>query len=140
MRRYNGETLFSKVIFSFSSSGRQYFSGLMNPISFETSGSFNSGGFFGIFIRKAYGGLNAGVQKKFSGKRSSLRLSGVNIFNTQAVNIHVNMPENNLVTRFNCYFSYPGYRLTYTHNFGNDKLTQVRKRATGAEDVKKRVE
>ncbi|MEJ7768395.1 MAG: outer membrane beta-barrel protein [Chitinophagaceae bacterium] len=113
---------------------------LPHDISFETSGTFNSGGFFGIFIRKPYGGLNAGVQKKFPGTRSSLRLSGVNILNTQAANIHVNMPENNLVTRFKCYFSYPGYRLTYTRNFGNDKLTQVRKRATGAEDVKQRVE
>lgn len=57
-----------------------------------------------------------------------------------STNVYINMPENNLVTRFKCYFTYPAYRLTYTHNFGNDKLKQIGKRITGAEDVKQWVE
>lgn len=54
--------------------------------------------------------------------------------------VSINMPENNLVSRFYMYMPYPAYRLTYTRNFGNDKLKQARKIVTGAEDVKQRVE
>ncbi|MEO5998927.1 MAG: outer membrane beta-barrel protein [Chitinophagaceae bacterium] len=113
---------------------------LPNDVSVEASGSFNSGGFFGIFIRKPYGAVNAGIQKKFAKHRSSIRLNAVNILNTMATNIYVDLPERNLVSHFILYMPYPAYRLTYTYNFGNDKLKQVRKRVTGAEDVKQRVE
>lgn len=113
---------------------------LPGDFSFETSGTFNSGGFFGIFYRKPYGSLNAGIQKKFPRYHSTLRFNGVNMVNTQVVRLSLNMPEYNLVTTYKMYFTYPAYRLTYTRNFGNDKLKQARKRITGAEDAKQRVE
>jgi hypothetical protein len=49
---------------------------------------------------------------------------------------NLNFPGQNLIGDYKLQFSQPTIKLTYTRNFGNDKLKEKRERCTGAEDEK----
>lgn len=107
---------------------------LPREFSVELSGFYRSAGLFGIYKSKAFGSMDLGAQKKFAKNRSTLRLAYDNVLNTLKFKPSVNLPEQNLVINGFLQFSYPTVRLTYTHNFGNDKLKGSRQRATSAEE------
>jgi hypothetical protein len=107
---------------------------LPKEFSVELSGFYRSAGLFGIYKSKAFGTMDFGAQKKFAKNRSSLRLAYDNMLNTLKFKPSVNLPEQNLVVDGYLQFSYPTVRLTYTHNFGNDKLKGSRQRATSSEE------
>ena len=112
---------------------------LPKNFSLELFGNYFSGGLFGIYKVQPVAFLDAGVQKKFEKQRSSLRFNVSNIFNSQVYKLAVDLPEQNLLVKGNLHFSYPSFKLTYTHNFGSDKVKAKRDRTTGAEDEKGRV-
>jgi hypothetical protein len=107
--------------------------------SFSVSGFYNSGGLFGISRAEGFGSLDAGVQKKFRSQKSTLRLNYTNILNTVKYRFSANIPEKNLYSSAQILFSHPGIHLTFTHNFGSEKVKAKRDRSTGTEEEKSRL-
>ena len=123
---------------NFLLTGQQNFI-LPKEFTFSLSGFYRSAGLFGIYKTKAIGSLDAGLQKKITKIRSTLRLNWSNIFNTLIYNSEINQPDKNLITKGQLIFTHPSVKLTYTHNFGNDKVKDRKKRSLGNEDEKDRL-
>jgi hypothetical protein len=113
---------------------------LPKEFTFSLSGFYRSPGLFGIYKVNAFGSLDAGVQKKLEKIKSTLRFNVSNILNTLKFKSSVDQPEKNLVVRGRLQFTNQYFRVTFTHNFGNDKLKGKRDRSTGIEEEKSRVQ
>ncbi|MEO7394155.1 MAG: outer membrane beta-barrel family protein [Chitinophagaceae bacterium] len=113
---------------------------LPKQFSIELSGFYQSPSLNGIFVRKAFGSLDFGIKKKLSGKNGAFAFSANNILNTLLFAGSTNLPEQNLVQNVSVRFSQRTYKLTYTRNFGKEKLKGKRDRLTGAEEEKGRVQ
>ena len=124
---------------NFSISSTQTFT-FPKEISLELSGNYNSKALFGIYKVQPFGELNVGLQKKLPKQRSVIRLNAFNILNSMVFKPAVDLPKQNLVASGRLIFSYPSFRLTFTHNFGSDKVKQQRERSTGNEEEKSRVQ
>ncbi len=112
---------------------------LPKTFTLEVTGMYVSGGLFGIFALKPFGSVNVGLQKKLGENGGALRLVADNIFNTMNYRDELNLEEQQQYYSAELQFSQPTLKLTYTRNFGNQKVTGVRKRATGAEEERKRI-
>ena len=100
----------------------------------ELSGYYNSGGGWDLNKWKPTGSLDFGIQKKFAEKKSDLRLNVRNLLNTQNGSSTTSVPEQNLYLNHTYHWSGVNFSITFTHNFGNDKVSAKRNRATGAEE------
>ncbi len=107
---------------------------LPKDFAFELSGFFRSPGLFGIYKSNSFGTLDIGVQKKFPRMRSTLRLAYDNVLNTLIFKPDINLPDQNLIVSGRLQFSYPTIRLTWSHQFGNEKLKAKRERSSGEEE------
>ncbi len=113
---------------------------LPKNFSLEVNGFFNSGSLFGAFKVKPFGAVNAGLQKKFGEHGGTLRLGYDNIFNTLLFRFSSDVPA--LGQRFGgeLQFTQPTIKISYSRNFGNRKMKSQRKRATGSEEERQRVD
>jgi len=100
----------------------------------ELSGSYSSGGGWGLSVWKPTGSLDFGLQKKFPEKKSDLKLSVRNILNTMDSKSTTSLPEQNLFIKSFHKWNSINFSLTFTHNFGNDNIKGKRERTTGAEE------
>jgi hypothetical protein len=107
--------------------------------SLSLSAFYNSGGLFGISEAEGFGSLDVGAQKKLHNQKSIIRLNFTNVLNTMKFKSSVDIPEKNLFSSAQILFLHPGVHLTFTHNFGSDKLKATRERSTGTEEEKTRL-
>jgi len=113
---------------------------LPRNFSAEVTGQYQSAQLFGLYRVSPTGTLDIGIKKRLPARWGSLIFNASNILNTSAFTFSTDLPEQNLVGSTSLHFSVPTYKLTYTRNFGNDKLKEKRERMTGAEDEKQRVQ
>ena len=104
----------------------------------EISGSYYSGGNWGLYKSKGSGSLDFGLQKKFEKMKSTLAFNIRNILNSLSYTSYINMPEQNLFQKNTQDFSYTNFSITFSQRFGNDKVKDKRDRTTGAEDERGR--
>jgi len=126
-------------IFDYNLNTTQRFT-LPKDFSVELTAFYVSAGFFGTSKFNPIYQLDAGLQKKFSNKKDILRFAANDIFNSGGYFNYVdNLPIAGTVITGDFNFSMVGFKLTYTHNFGNKSLKEKRARSTGAEDELNRV-
>ncbi|MEO6721760.1 MAG: TonB-dependent receptor [Ferruginibacter sp.] len=113
---------------------------LPKEFSIELSGFYQSRSLNGISVMQQYGSLDLGIRKSLSNKKGTLVLNGSNLLNTFLFRPFANLPEQNLYNRGNLRFFSRTVKLTYSRNFGNNKLKSKRERPTAGEEEKGRVQ
>ncbi|RYZ46274.1 MAG: hypothetical protein EOO14_24790, partial [Chitinophagaceae bacterium] len=136
--RYKGEALSVKMM-NLNISSTQSFT-LPKNFSTEVSAFYLTGSMFGIYRVKPFGSLNFGLQKKLRGEGGTLSLNITDISGPPRYRLSIEAPEHNLVTTSNLRFSVTTFKLTYTRRFGNNNVKEGRKRVTGSEEEKQRVQ
>ncbi|RYZ57604.1 MAG: hypothetical protein EOO14_10800 [Chitinophagaceae bacterium] len=136
--RYKGEALSVKMI-NLNISSTQSFS-LPKSFSAEVSAFYLTGSMFGIFRVKPFGSLNFGLQKKLRDEGGTLSLNITDVSGPPRFRGSIDAPEHNLVTSSNLRFAVTTFKLTYTKRFGNNNVKEGRKRVTGSEEEKQRVQ
>ena len=104
--------------------------------SAELNGSYNSREQYGFQIVRSYGQLSVGVQKTVLAGRGTLRLNGTDLLYTSPVRStsrYAVLTENQRRTQDTRVGT-----LSFGYRFGSNEVTPTRKRATGAEDEKRR--
>ena len=134
----SGEFSFNSEQNTFSAYSNQSFT-LAENLTSEISLYYRGPSKFGYSKMEAIYSMNIGFQKKFSDKWGTLKFSVNDMFNSLKVKIQTNIPEQNLETYGSRDFWDRTFILTYTRNFGSNKIKSSRKRQTGAEDEINRV-
>ncbi|MDQ3017143.1 MAG: outer membrane beta-barrel family protein, partial [Bacteroidota bacterium] len=101
-------------------------------ITFELSAFYGTGGLFGVVKIDPAGVLNAGLQKKF-GDQTILRVGYDDVFHTLKYSGESDLPQINQYFRAYFLFQQPTFKISFTQNFGNQKMKGKRERQTGAE-------
>jgi|APTNR8051073442_1049403.scaffolds.fasta_scaffold01915_2 hypothetical protein len=112
---------------------------LPKDFSAELIGFYQSEALFGTTVALPMTALNIGVQKKLPGNLGTLRFGIDDVLNSLKFGGGSNFPEYNLISKFDADFSQRTFKLTYSRNFGNNKLKGTRQRATGSEEERQRV-
>lgn len=102
----------------------------------EVMGTYNSALVYGIFSIKPNYGVDAGISRSFANKKANLKLAVSDIFNTRKTTSSSQLLNNNFV--FMAKSDTRVERLTFTYNFGNNKI-KANKHQSGADDETDRV-
>ena len=105
----------------------------------EVSAFYSGPSLFGTAIYNEVYRVNLGLQKKFSDKWGTLRFAINDVFDSFKFVGGTDLPEQNIKTRNLFDFFNRTFVLTYTRNFGNNKLKSARDRETGSEEERRRV-
>ena len=114
---------------------------LPGNFSFETSAFYQSRTlFFGTFLMDPLWALNFGLQKKFEKIDATLTLNANDVFNQNKWQGVVDIPELNIYSEEKFHFETRVVRLTFNKRFGNQKVKATRKRTTGSDELRSRIE
>ena len=108
-------------------------------LSTEVSGFYNGPGFFGTAKYDEVYGINIGFQQKLGEKWGTLKFSINDALDSIEFTGGTDLPEQNIKTENLFDFSNRTFMLTYSRNFGNQKLKSKRERETGSEEERRRV-
>ena len=126
-------------VFDFNFNSTQRFT-LPKEFSLELTGFYSSASYFGTAKLEPIYQFDLGLQKKFKNKKDILRVAANDIFNSGTDYRFVeNLPIEGTIVRGSLNFGIVAYKITFTHNFGNNNLKAKRDRSTGAENELKRV-
>ena len=112
---------------------------LPKAFSIELSGTYWSRGLDGIGVFKSFGSLDLGVRKKI-GAKDAINFSASNLLNSEDFREYTNLPDQNIVGSAHLRFAWRTFKLTYSHNFGKDKVKGRRGGTTSAEDENSRAQ
>ena len=125
-------------IINFSANTTQSFK-FSDSYSGEISAFYYSPSIFGTAKYNEVYGVNLGGEKKLGEKGGNLKFSINDLFNSIKYVGGTNLPDQNIKTHDVYHFSNRTFLLTYSRNFGNNKLKSARERSTGADEERKRV-
>ena len=113
---------------------------IIKGLTAELSGFYNSPSLWGVSRSKEVYSISAGVQYKSKNEKHTFSLNLNDVFKTQIYMFSSNIPELNIHNQGRLDFDNRVLRFTYTHNFGSKKVKAERKRETGSEEERRRVE
>ncbi len=113
---------------------------LSKNLSAEVNGFYTSPYLLGLLEVEGYFGINAGVQWRLGNTGGNLKFSFNDIFNDIELRTRAVIPEDNLIFSQRIDLSNTTFLVTYTRNFGNQKLKQQRQRSLGSEEERGRVQ
>jgi len=122
---------------TFSLNGSQKFK-ISKTLSAELSGFYQSPQLFGVMKWSAMGSVDLGVEKKFS--NASLRISYSDIFGTNKWKWTSDIPSENLDTMAYIDFETTVVNVTYTVNFGNNKLRSKKSNKSRSNEEQERLQ
>jgi len=112
---------------------------ISSTLSAELSGFYNGPSFSGAAEYNEVYGVNLGLQKKFSDKWGTLKFAINDVLDSIEYTGGTDLPDQNIKTNNLFDFSNRTFTLTYSRNFGNQKLQSKRERQTGSEEERRRV-
>jgi len=113
---------------------------IFKRITGEFSGYFQSASSNGINKTKSLSSFSAGIQATSKNEKSKLSVNLSDVLKGYNWSAEAIIPELNIHS--SDYFKNDSrvLRITYSHNFGSEKIKAARKRETGSEEERKRVE
>lgn len=111
---------------------------ISETLSSEININFNGPTIYGTLEAESNFYMNFGIQKKLGDRWGTLRFNINDLFDSQKFVAEAGLPEQNLKTFSDIDWSNRTYVLTYTRNFGNQKLKSSRERETGAQEERNR--
>ena len=127
------------TVFDYNINTTQRFT-LPKDFTFEVTGFYYSTGYWGTSKTDPIYQVDAGIQKKFKNNKDILRFTANDMFNSGTTFKYVEkLPISGTYISGSFNFGMLAYKLTFTHNFGNNTLKEKRNRLTHAEDELNRV-
>lgn len=113
---------------------------LPKQFSLEMNGVYFSPALSGTIIWQAFNRFDFGIQKVFNNGNGTLKFAVSDIF--KGSNWKGELDDPNIDFKLDSYFGFSErvFRLTYSRQFGNNKLKGERKRATGSAEEQRRVQ
>jgi hypothetical protein len=112
---------------------------LPKNFTLELSGNYRSPGIRGFVRRKANGTLNIGLQKVLPNNNGRLSINVNDALKTFNYELYTDDPTIGFEYRGTFNFVERAVRISYTRNFGNNKLKRNRNRQTGSAEEQRRV-
>jgi hypothetical protein len=134
---YNDEPVTLSIV-NFSATTTQSFK-FSDRYSFEVSMFYYSPSISGTAKYNEVYGVNLGVEKKLGKKRGDFKFSINDLLNSIKYVGGTDLPDQNIKTHNVFDFSNRTFTLSFTRNFGNNKMKSARERKTGADEERKRV-
>jgi len=97
--------------------------------------NYRGPGQFGYGKTEAVFSMNLGFQKKFSDKWGTLKFSVNDLLDSRTFKVTTKIPEQNLETYGSYAFSNRTFILTYTRNFGSNKIKSSRDRQSAQDEI-----